>query len=197
MKRSLAALAVLALAVGAPAGVLAKNGPKPKKPTPRAKVLKATIGPVGTDAGYAGIEGKAQLVDGKRNDKVSIHVRGLRPGTTYPWHVHAVAADAPNPCAQGAPQGPIVTAFTYRALTADASGNANSNARSRTFTVDSTKKYYVNVHSPTTFEPIACGVLKGKKAKKAKKHSKSHSKSHGRRGHTHGKKAPRKARKRS
>lgn len=179
MKRTLPLLLSSALVLAAPVGAVAHKGGKGhkhSKPSPRAKVLKATLGPVGTDALYAGIRGKAQLVDGKKNDKVSVHVRNLKPGTTYPWHVHVVDADAPNPCVEGAPQGPIVTAFTYKTLKANESGNASSKATSKTFTADKTKKYYVNVHDPNTLAPIACGVLKGKKAKKAPAKSKGKAK---------------------
>ena len=165
MKRTLIFLLSSAVVLAAPVGAVAHKGAKGHKH--RAKVYKATLGPVGTDATYAGIRGKAQLVDGKKNNKITIHVRNLQPGTTYPWHIHEFAANVTNPCVEGAAQGPIVTAFNYRTLKANESGNANSKGTSRTFTADKTKKYYVNVHNPTTGAPIACGVLKGKKARKA------------------------------
>jgi hypothetical protein len=177
MKRTLILLLSSAVVLAAPVGAVAHKGAKGHKH--RAKVFKATLGPVGTDATYAGIRGKAQLVDGKKNNKITIHVRNLQPGTTYPWHIHEFAANVTNPCAEGAAQGPIVTAFTYKRLKANASGNANSKGTSRTFTADRTKKYYVNVHNPATGAPIACGVLKGKKAKKAPSKSKRKSPSSG------------------
>ena len=171
MKRTSAILLSSALVLAAPVAAGAHKGAKGHhkhaKSTPKAKVFKANIGPVGTDAAYAGIEGKAQLVDNKRRDKISIHMRGLKPGTTYPWHIHVFADGVTNPCAAGAAQGPIVTAFTYKPLKANSSGNANSTGRSKTFTADKTKRYYVNVHDPVSGAPIACGVLKGKKAKKS------------------------------
>ena len=178
MKRTLPLLLSSALVLGAPVAAVAHKGKRghKHKSTP-AKVYKASLGPVGTDAAYAGIHGKAQLVDGKKNNKISIHVRNLKPGTTYPWHIHEFAAGVTNPCAPGAAQGPIVTAFTYKKLTANTSGNANSTGRSRTFTWDRTKKYYVNVHDPSTGAPIACGVLKS--PKKAKKPSKAKGKTRG------------------
>ena len=41
-------------------------------------MYKASFKFVGADSDYAsGNYGKAQLVDGKRNDKLSVHVRGL------------------------------------------------------------------------------------------------------------------------
>lgn len=169
MNRILPFLAITALVLGAPMGAAAHKGKPHHKHAKPAKTYKANLGPVGTDAEYAGIHGKAQLVDGKKKDKVSIHVRGLKAGTTYPWHIHETAAGVTNPCAAGAAQGPIVTAFTYKTLKARKSGNANSSGRSKTFTADPTKSYYVNVHDPASGTPIACGVLKGKRAKKPKK----------------------------
>jgi hypothetical protein len=160
MNRYAAGAAVLAAAVAGPSVAAAHKGHRHS--SHRAVTMKASIAPVTVDAAYAGIAGKAQLVDNKRRDKVSIHMRGLKPGTTYPWHVHVRADGVTNPCAEGAAQGPIVTAFKYGPLRARRSGNANADGRSKTFKVDKTKRYYVNVHSPTTGEPIACGVLRTK-----------------------------------
>jgi hypothetical protein len=167
VKKLIAAFAVLALSAGVPAAVANKGHSK------RAKVYKATILPVvyGADQAYSGIGGKAHLVDGRRRDHVTIHMRGLTPKTTYPWHVHVIA-DAPagtNPCKANAPQGPIATAFKYRKLKSNKSGRANSKGSSRSFTVDRrTDLAYVDVHDPATGAPIACGVLSKPKAWKHK-----------------------------
>ena len=39
-------------------------------------------------ASLAAVTGTAQLVDGKKNNTVSLHMRNLAPGTAYLWHVH-------------------------------------------------------------------------------------------------------------
>src|SRR3954453_2166952 len=88
-----------------------------------AKAYKASltaVNPAATTAGLATVTGKAQLVDGKKNNKVSLHMRNLAAGTTYLWHVHEGSC-----AATGAP----VPGWTYRTqlgangtLTSDASG---------------------------------------------------------------------------
>ena len=102
--------------------------------------------------------GVARLVDAKTNNYVAVDVQGLQPATQYPWHVHQFAAGVTDPCAQGAPQGPIVTAFRYEALTAGKQGTANARGKSTTFD-SGTANYYVNIHDPQSGSPIACGVL--------------------------------------
>jgi hypothetical protein len=149
------AAAGLALAVpGAPAG-------------PRhARVYHAILRPI--PVGVYGLvphtRGRAQLVDGRKNDKVSIHVRGLQPGLTYPWHVH-VAKGPGDPCdlSSGANNPSPVPGWTYRPLKANGAGRANAKGRSHTFSADPTKTYYVDVHLPSaTGEILACGVLRTK-----------------------------------
>ena len=159
-------LAVCATAVLALAGVAVANHKG-------AKTYRATIAPVPVGATVP--TGKAHLVDGKKNNFVTIHVKGLTAGTTYPWHVHPFAAGVLNPCLPGAPQGPIDTRFTYGPLTGNDSGNGSAKGKSTTFDWG-TAKYYVNVHDPATGAPIACGVLTRKVLKanpkgKAKGHS--------------------------
>jgi hypothetical protein len=168
VKKLLAVIAVLSLAGVVPAAVAHKGKDKGKH---HAYVFKAKLQPVvyGADQMYSGIRGKAQLVDNKRNDKVTLHMKGLTPGTTYPWHVHVIE-DAPagtNPCAALAPQGPIVTDFKYRKLKANKSGNANAKGSGKTFRANLEDLYYVNVHDPITGAPISCGVLKPTKKTKA------------------------------
>ena len=51
-----------------------------------AKTYKASlsaVNPAATTAGLATVAGKGQLVDGKKNYKVSLHVRNLAAGTMY------------------------------------------------------------------------------------------------------------------
>jgi hypothetical protein len=155
MKRLMALLAV---------GLLALAGTAVAK-THGAKVYRATLAPVAADATIP--TGKAHLVDGKKkNNILSIHMKGLTPGTIYPWHLHAVAPGVVDPCVAGAPEGPIDTSFAYRTLTGNPAGNGSSKAKSPSFDWgDPTNRYYVDVHDPVTGAPIACGLLTGKAPK--------------------------------
>jgi hypothetical protein len=106
---------------------------------------------------------KAQLVDGKKRNKISIHLRGLAPGDVYGWHVHKAANATDDPCA---PTTPMVLApygdWIYGALTANAHGNASANATSATFDSRADKgPFFVDVHLADG-TVVACGVLKGK-----------------------------------
>src|SRR4029453_2902932 len=56
-----------------------------------AKPYKASltaVNPDATTAGLADVVGKAQLVDGKKNNKVSLHMRNLAADTCFLCHVH-------------------------------------------------------------------------------------------------------------
>ena len=122
MTRRLTAVAVASIAAMGVAGVAtAASGHS-------AKVYRATlqaVDPAATTAGLATVTGRAQLVDGKRNNKVSLHMRNLAPGTTYLWHVHTGSC-----AATGAP----LPGWTYRTedaggdgtLTTNVAGNANT-----------------------------------------------------------------------
>jgi hypothetical protein len=135
-----------------------------------ARVLRAKLNPVpiGDYGLLAHSRGRVQLVDGKINDKLSIKVKGLSPGTTYPWHLHVAAAGVSNPCAAPPAAAPSVDGWTYRPLKANRAGNASSRARSKTFTFDKTQTYYVDVHLPTG-NAFLCGVLPGSKKHKVHK----------------------------
>src|SRR5262245_8272754 len=127
MTRRIAAAAAVLLSALAVTAVADAHG---KKHTYRASL--APVNPAATTAGVAAVRGKAQLVDGKRNNKVSLHVRGLAPGTTYIWHIHQGSC-----AATGAP----LPGWMYRSqdgagngtLTTNRSGGANTKARSLTF----------------------------------------------------------------
>jgi hypothetical protein len=163
MTRTITVLA--SLAAVAVAGLAAANGGH------SAKTYKASltaVDPAATTAGLATVVGKAQLVDGKKNNKVSLHMRNLAPSTLYLWHVHEGSC-----AATGAP----VAGWTYRTqlgangtLTSDPSGNGNTKGKSATFNADPTKSYSVNVHVATPTNGlaagtiIACGDLKASKA---------------------------------
>ena len=133
-----------------------------------AKVSKAHLEATeaATAAGIPDARGRAQLVDGRRRDKVSLHMKGLEPGETYLWHVHQATAEG-DPCEAGSTVGNPAPypGWTYRELTANESGNASSKGRSTTFPVeeeDSEGDYYVNVHLEDG-TVVACGVLERKR----------------------------------
>jgi hypothetical protein len=146
MKRPLALAAVAMFALTSVA--LADNN--------GAKVYRAKLEPIGTST----VTGKSHLVDGKKNNFVTVHAKGLTTGTDYEWHIHEFATGVTNPCAQGATQGPIVTAFTYGDLIGNEAGSGSAKGKSTTFNADPAKQYYVNIHAaPGIGTPISCGVL--------------------------------------
>jgi hypothetical protein len=141
---------------------------------PSAKTYKATLTAVKPAAAMAGVPkvaGRAELVDGKRRNTISLHMRRLAPSTTYLWHVHEGTC-----AATGAP----VAGWTYRTqtgangtLTSDSSGVANTNGRSKSFNAGSGKRYSVNVHVAADTNGvaagtiIACGDLKRSRSKRS------------------------------
>jgi len=163
MTRRITAAAVASIAaIGVAGAATAENGQAAK--SHRASL--AAVDPAASTAGVASVAGKAHLVDGKKNNKVSLHVRNLAVGTTYLRHVHEGSC-----AATGAP----VAGWTYRTqvgangtLTSNESGNANTKGRSATFNADPAKSYSVNVHVSmlTNGLPagtiIACGDLNAK-----------------------------------
>ena len=171
MTRGITAAAVASIAAMGVASVATADSGRSAKPY---KASLAAVNPAATTAGLATVAGKAQLVDGKKNNKVSLHVRNLAASTMYLWHVHEGTC-----AATGAP----VAGWTYRTqdpagngtLTSNASGNANTKGKSATFDADPTKSYSVNVHvsALTNGLPagtiIACGDLKANKKPKAPK----------------------------
>jgi hypothetical protein len=139
------------------------------------------------------VKGKAQLVDGKKRNKISIHVRGLKPGETYGWQIHKAANATDDPCA---PTSPVIVSapygdWAYGALVANEAGNASAKGKSATFSSRTdTGPFYVEVHLADN-TVIACGVLKAKPKKSHGKHS--HAGNHpeardsdGGKGHRHG-----------
>jgi hypothetical protein len=172
--RITAVVAVSIVVLGVAGGAAADSGHS-------AKIYRASlaaVNPAATTAGLAGVAGKAQLVDGKKRNRVSLHMRNLAAGTMYLWHVHEGSC-----AATGAP----VAGWTYRTqtggngtLTSNASGNANTKGTSATFNADPSKSYSVNVHvaAPTNGLPagsiIACGDLNARKAGGKSKPEKPH-----------------------
>ncbi|MDP9294462.1 MAG: hypothetical protein M3O90_08595 [Actinomycetota bacterium] len=178
MKRILALFALLALAVAAPAAAPAKKPDHKKghKGSP-AKVFKGTFRAVGADGDYSDRKfGKAQLVDGRKNDKLSVHVRKLAPKTTYAYGLYRTAKGNPV-CQEGANTGELVTDFTYTPKQTNKAGNFNTNTRSKTFKSVSTESYFVLVSSTksdgSTDQAIACAALRGKHKKAKHEHGAS------------------------
>jgi hypothetical protein len=180
-----ALLAVAAIALVPASGALGANAkPKPKKPSPRAKVYKATLTAVGADAAYTGRRfGRAQLVDGKKNNKVTIHVRRLTPGATYLWHVHQ-AIGAGDPCLNPAIGGPPYAGWDWTKVnpfTTNAAGNYDKTFKTKTFPIsiaqgDTGFVYYVNVHLADG-TVIACGKFRGSR-KATPKYKRQHRRAH-------------------
>jgi hypothetical protein len=156
----------------------------------RAKLVKTAAADT---AQLPDVTGKAQLVDGKKRNKISIHVRGLTPGATYTWHIHKAANATDDPCAPSAPvvDGTPYGDWVYRALTANEAGNASAKAKSATF--DSRADpgpFYVDVHQADG-TMVACGVLVAKAKKSHAKNSHANKPLQARRdtegkGHGHG-----------
>jgi hypothetical protein len=173
-RRITAAVAASIVALGVAGVASADSGHSAKT----YKASLAAVNPAATTAGLATVVGKAQLVDGQKRNKVSLHVRNLAASTMYLWHVHEGSC-----AATGAP----VAGWSYRTqsgangtLTSKASGNANTKGKSATFNADPTKSYSVNVHVATLTNGlpagsiIACGDLKASKAGGKSKPKKPH-----------------------
>jgi hypothetical protein len=154
--KKLAALATIAAVGVTPAAA----GAKPRE---KAKVYKAAFQLVGADGSYTDKTfGKAQLVDGRRSDSLSVHVRNLGANAKYVFRLQS----GKSACQAGAPGGTDVPGWRYRRggmLTTNRKGVANSFARSRTFTADRALAYFVGVFSRTaTGAPdqlVACARL--------------------------------------
>ncbi len=162
MKRLIAPLALALAVVAAPAEAHSK----------KAKTYRGTFQFVGADGGYVtGHFGKAHLVDGKRNDKLSVHVRRLAPKTKYSFRLQ----QGPRACEEGAPGGTDVTGFKYRrggVMKTNRKGVANSSARSRTFRARRGVEYFVGVYDVTSGEIVLCAELRTKGKKSHKPHVK-------------------------
>jgi hypothetical protein len=197
-KKPIAIAAIAALAAAAPAAAH-DHGSK------RAKVSRAQLAATeaAATAGIPDVRGKAQLVDGRKRDKVSLHVRGLKAGDTYLWDVRR-ATGAGDPCAKDSAVAATAASegWTYRSLKANEAGNANSKGTSTTFPVaapvqpaptdpapattsapapaPTAGRFYVTVQLQDG-TPVACGVLRGKAGKPDK--TPRAEKGHGKGGH--------------
>jgi hypothetical protein len=162
MKRFLALLALLSLALAVPATSPAKKRHKHSKH--RTTVLKGSFEAVGADGAYTDKKfGKAHLVDNRKRDKLSVHVRRLAPRTTYTFALYSVPKGQPR-CEQGASGGTQETAFPPKSKRTNARGHLNAKQRSKTFKVDRAKRYFVLVSEGA--QPVACAKLKAKKKAK-------------------------------
>jgi len=179
MKKLLALLALLSLALALPALAPAKK--KHKQSSHRTTVLKGSFSAIGADGAYTNRKfGKAHLVDNRKRDKLSVQLRRLAPRTTYTFALSSVAKGQPR-CEEGASGGTQETAFAPKSKRTNRRGNLNANQRSKTFRADSAKRYFVLVSDGA--QPVACARLNGKKAKKGCKAAAKH------RGKGHGKAA--------
>ena len=124
------------------------------------KASLAAVDPAASTAGLATVVGKAQLVDGKKNNKVSLHLRHLAAGTVYLWHVHEGSC-----AATGAPRGRVDVPGP---MTPPANGTLDlrrgrqrehAAGRSATFTADPGKSYSVNVHVSTLTNGLGAGTI--------------------------------------
>jgi hypothetical protein len=145
----------------------------------RTTILRGSFELVGADGSYTSDHfGKAQLVDGKRNDSLSVHVRKLGARATYVFRLQSSASSA---CAAGAPGGTDVPGWRYRrggVLKTNSHGVANSWARSHSFTAASNVTYFVGVFTATAAgapdQLVACAELKGNRHGSKGKSGKSH-----------------------
>jgi hypothetical protein len=172
--RKLVALVTVAAFAALPAAA----GAHPKA---KAKVYRGSFQLVGADGSYTRDSfGKAQLVDGKRNDQLSVHVRKLGARVKYTFKLQSAA----QACTAGAAGGTDVPGWKYRrggVLFTNRRGEANSWARARGFKVDPTVEYFVGVFDSTN-RLVACAQLT-KKHKPKKPHGHGHS--HKPHGHGH------------
>jgi hypothetical protein len=177
MKRFLALFALLSLALALPAVAPAKKKHK-HAARHRTTVLKGSFRAVGADGAYTDRRfGKAQLVDNRKRDKLSVHLRHLAPRTTYTFALSSVAKGRPR-CEEGASGGTEETAFPPKAKKTNKRGNLNGTQRSKTFRADRARRYFILVSDGA--QPVACAKLNGKKAKKG---CKPHAKPHGAKPH--------------
>jgi hypothetical protein len=167
--KKLAALAGVAVVALTPAAADAHS---------KAKVYRGSFQLVGADGSYTRDSfGKAQLVDGKRNDQLSVHVRRLGSRVKYTFKLQS-AAEA---CTAGAAGGTDVPGWKYHrggVLFTNRHGVANSFARARGFTVDRSVEYFVGVFDSTN-RLVACAQLTKKHKAKPKPKPKPHGHGHG------------------
>ena len=140
-----------ALLIATPASAHDKQGKDAKVSRAHLEATEAA-----TAAGIPDARGRAHLVDGRRHDHVSLHVKGLEAGETYLWGVRDGSCDDE---AAAASEG-----WTYRELTARDSGNANAKGRSKDFSSgDGDVSVAVTLEDGTV---VACGVFERKRSRR-------------------------------
>jgi hypothetical protein len=160
MKRILAVLAMLSLALVLPGQATAKKH-HPKKHHHRTTVLKGNFKAVGADGVYSPKRfGKAQLVDNRKRDKLSVHLRKLAPKTVYTFALYSVPKGTPR-CREGASGGTQVTAFPPKSKKTNKRGNLNAKQKSKTFKAKRSKRYFVLVRDGD--QVVACAKLDRKR----------------------------------
>jgi hypothetical protein len=132
---------------------------------PTGKVLRGPVKPVPYGVDGSGLmkklHGRARLVDGRRRDRITIRVRGLKRRTTYLWHIHEVDATLVDPCAQNITV-PLAKGFKhYPEIVTNRRGRGRAAATARRFKAKAGKAYYVNVDRLVDGTSVGCGVLTG------------------------------------
>lgn len=145
-KTILAAVPLALLALAVPSAAQAK----------RAQTYKAKLG---ATAGST-VRGKAQLVDGKRRDKVRVRVRGLEAGATYGWSLRKA------PAGGDACTGSEVASFSYATLRTRRHG-AGGRARTKGFAAGDGA--YAVVIEDEQGEAVACLELKSEAQRRAER----------------------------
>ena len=176
MKKISAVLLLLSLALVLPSAAMAKKHPAKHHKT---TVLKGSFKAVGADGAYTFKKfGKAQLVDNRKRDKLSVHLRKLAPKTLYTFALYSVPKGTSR-CREDASGGTQETAFPPKSKKTNKRGNLNAKQRSKTFKADRKKRYFVLVSDGD--QVVACAKLDrkghrghGKKGKKGEKHGKKH-----------------------
>ena len=176
MKKISAVLLLLSLALVLPSAATAKKHPKHHKTT----VLKGSFKAVGADGAYSFKKfGKAQLVDNRKRDKLSVHLRKLAPKTLYTFALYSVPKGTSR-CQEGASGGTQETAFPPKSKKTNKAGNLNAKQRSKTFKADRTKRYFVLVSDGD--QVVACAKLNRKAHRgHGKKDKKGDKRKHGKR----------------
>jgi cobalamin biosynthesis protein CobT len=148
MKRIFVAVPLVLLAFAAPASA---HGAK-HRGGHHATSLRAKLAPSGAGSAVAG---RARLVDGKKRDKLALHVRGLDAGSTYTWELRSAAAGA-DACT-----GDAVDGFTLRGLRVHRHGHADAAGRSKGFSADAASSYAIVVLDADG-NVVACAPLGAK-----------------------------------
>jgi hypothetical protein len=175
MKKIFAILLALSLVLGLPGAAVAKQHHKHHKHH-KTTVLKGKFKAVGADGAYSNKKfGKAQLVDNKKRDKLSVHLRRLAPKTVYTFALYSVPKGTPR-CREDASGGTQETAFPPKSKPTNKRGNLNAKQKSKTFKYDPKKRYFVLVYDGD--EVVAC-------AKLDRKGHRGHGKKNGHKGHKH------------